>query len=84
MGRAQDFTGFRNRREDDPMRTTVSTATNGDRDPGGRFIPGNKAARGRRANIAERAAELRGAMSGAVTPDDLRDIVEALLGPRRA
>jgi hypothetical protein len=58
---------------------TDGTATNGDRDAGGRFTPGNRAARGRRANIAERTAELRDAMSGAVTPDDLRAIVGALL-----
>jgi hypothetical protein len=65
------------------MRTTVSTASNGDRDAGGRFTPGNRAARGRRANIAERTAELRDAMSGAVTPDDLRAIVGALLTEAR-
>jgi hypothetical protein len=48
-----------------------------DRDPLGRFAPGNRAGRGN--PHAARVSALRSALLDAVTPDDLRAVVAALV-----
>jgi hypothetical protein len=57
------------------------TVPNG-RDAGGRFSTGNKFARGR--PLARRAQRLRVELFRAVTPEDLRAIVRALVDRARA
>jgi hypothetical protein len=54
------------------------TAANGDRDPAsGRFVPGNKAAKGN--PFARKLAERRQALLDAVTPKDIADVAKKLL-----
>ena len=57
------------------------TAGNG-RGAGGRFGPGNRCARGN--PHARRVARLRAELLRAVTPQDLRDVVAALLARAKA
>src|SRR4051812_22732342 len=57
------------------------TAFNG-RSAGGRFGPGNKCARGN--PHARRVARLRAELLRAVTPQDLREVVAALLAKAKA
>jgi hypothetical protein len=50
---------------------------NGWRDAGGRFVPGNPGGPGN--PHAALVARLRAAMLGAVTPDDIHDVLRALV-----
>ncbi len=55
--------------------------TKGARDISGRFAPGNKCGRGR--PLARQAAQLRGALMGAVTADDIQAIAKTLVSKAR-
>jgi|SRR5687768_10682873 len=59
------------------MNDAPSTTAGNGRANGGRFAPGNKLARGN--PHAKRVARLRSALFKAVSPDDLSDVVMALL-----
>ncbi len=53
------------------------TASNGDRDGRGRFLPGNNAAKGN--PHAARVGKLRGALLKAITAQEIRRVVKALV-----
>lgn len=60
------------------MNQPLAPVTDGhDRDNRGRFLPGNRAGRGN--PLARRAQRLRAELYRAVTPDDLRAVVAALV-----
>ena len=50
-----------------------------DRDNRGRFAPGNQAAKGRRHPHAARVQEWRSALTDAITPEDLHQVVRKLV-----
>ena len=52
-----------------------------DRDARGRFLPGNRASRGN--PLAGRVAKLRSALIRAVSPEDMREMVQALVARAR-
>ena len=58
------------------MGEAVPTGVNG-KGPGGRFLPGNKAAQGYPVN--RKAQQLRGALMRAVTAGDVREVVKKLV-----
>jgi len=58
-----------------------ATESYGDRGPDGRFRPGNRAAKGN--PHAAAVARLRSALLAAVTPDDVAEIVRALVAKAR-
>src|SRR5258708_1902996 len=65
------------------MKTPPSpTDPNGGRDLHGRFAPGNRAAVGN--PYATRIAKLRSALLGAVTDDDVRKVIKALVKEAKA
>lgn len=58
------------------------TEPDGQRDPLGRFRPGNKCSRGN--PMARKVAAVRKALFAAVRPADIRDVVAALLRQAKA
>lgn len=58
-------------------RVRMSNAPEGNHDARGRFTSGNKAGKGN--PYARRAGELRSALFDAVTPEDLRAMIKALI-----
>lgn len=63
-----------------------SNGSNGatERRADGRFGPGNQVARGRKNPHARKVHRLRSALLRAVTPDDVRDVLTALLNQAKA
>lgn len=57
----------------------VNRSNGTDRAAGGRFAPGNQAAKGRRNRDAEHVGQLRRELMDAITPEAIRRVVEALI-----
>ncbi len=59
---------------------TVSDGSSADHDPrSGKFLPGNRASVGKSQATARRVARLRAEFLRSVTPEDVREVVEALV-----
>jgi hypothetical protein len=61
---------------------STSEASGGDRDSAGRFTPGNRVSRGN--PHAARVAQLRSALLGAVTPEDVVEVVRAIVAAAKS